>query len=243
MGTDSRLRHYRIVWESKPVLRALYQDYYRQIIAACRPGLTLEIGGGSGNLKAFAPHVISTDILPAAWLDAVADAQALPFRDRSFDNIVMFDVLHHIPCPRLFLEEAERLLRPGGFLIALEPAITPISWLFYRCFHPEPVQLAGDPLARSVLRENQDPYDGNQAIPTLLFLRNRQRLEHEFRSLRVRTFKWLSLFVYPLSGGFRSWSLLPGWLVEPLLRVEEALLPLLGSVMAFRALVIVQRAD
>lgn len=243
MGTDSRLRHCRTVWESKPVLRVLYRDYYRRIIAACRPGLTLEIGGGSGNLKAYASHVISTDILSATWLDAVADAQALPFTDRSFDNIVMFDVLHHIPCPRLFLAEAERLLKPGGFLIALEPAITPFSWLFYRCFHPEPVQLADDPLARSVPRENQDPYDGNQAIPTLLFLRNRQRLEQEFRSLRVRTIEWLGLFVYPLSGGFRSWSMLPSRVVVPLLKVEEALLPFLGSFMAFRALVIVQRAE
>jgi SAM-dependent methyltransferase len=243
MSTDSRLRHHRTVWESKPVLRALYQDYYRRIITACRPGLTLEVGGGSGNLKAFASHVISTDILPAAWLDAVADAQALPFADRSFENIVMFDVLHHIPCPRLFLTEAERLLKPGGLLIALEPVITPFSRLFYRCCHPEPVRLADDPLARPVPREHQDPYHGNQAIPTLLFVRNRQRLEEEFRSLRVRTVEWLSLFVYPLSGGFRAWSLLPSCVVRPLLRIEEALVPFLGSAMAFRVLVIVQRAE
>lgn len=243
MGTDSRLRHYRTVWERKPVLRALYQDYYRRIIAACRPGLTLEIGGGSGNLKAFASHVISTDILPAVWLDAVADAQALPFADGSFENIVMFDVLHHIPCPRLFLAEAERLLKPGGLLIALEPVITPFSGLFYRYCHPEPVELADDPLARAIPREHQDPYDGNQAIPTLLFVRNRQRLQQEFRSLRVRTVEWLSLFVYPLSGGFRSWSLLPSCVVRPLLRMEEALLPFLGSAMAFRVLVIMQRAE
>jgi SAM-dependent methyltransferase len=78
--------------------------------ARCRPGQTLEIGGGSGNLMNFMPAVISTDVVPAPWLDAQADAQRLPFAPASFDNIAMFDVLHHLERPRLFFQEAERVL-------------------------------------------------------------------------------------------------------------------------------------
>ena len=48
-----------------------------------------------------------------SWLDAVADAQALPFADNSFANIVMVDVLHHIEQPARCLSEAERVLKPG----------------------------------------------------------------------------------------------------------------------------------
>jgi len=63
------------------------------------------------------PAVVSTDILPAPWLDALADAQRLPFAAASFDNIEMFDVLHHLDQPRMFLQEAERVLRRGGRIV------------------------------------------------------------------------------------------------------------------------------
>ena len=79
MSTDERPFNYWIIWEDKPALRAIYRTYYEEIRARCRPGQTLEIGGGSGNLKNFMPTVIFTDILPAPWLDALADAQRLPF--------------------------------------------------------------------------------------------------------------------------------------------------------------------
>lgn len=68
----------RVRWEDKPVLREIYFDLYRSIASECQSGLTLEVGGGVGNLKEFLPNVISTDISFAEWLDAVADAQSLP---------------------------------------------------------------------------------------------------------------------------------------------------------------------
>ena len=58
----------------------------------------------------------------------------------------MVDVLHHIESPLRLFAEAARVLRPGGRLIACEPAITPLSGLFYRRFHDEPVDMSADPL-------------------------------------------------------------------------------------------------
>ena len=72
---------YRAVWDRKPVLRAVYADIYRRILEATVPGATLEVGGGSGNLKVETPGVISSDILFAPWLDVVCDAQRLPFAE------------------------------------------------------------------------------------------------------------------------------------------------------------------
>ncbi|OHA85037.1 MAG: hypothetical protein A2481_01975 [Candidatus Yonathbacteria bacterium RIFOXYC2_FULL_47_9] len=50
----------------------------------------------------------------------VGDALALPFPDRSFDNVVSFAVLHHIPSRAYrvqFLREAARVVKPGGLIV------------------------------------------------------------------------------------------------------------------------------
>ena len=157
------LSDYRYVWQTKPVLRVIYTHYYREMIARCCLGKTLEVGGGSGNLKSYLADVVTSDIQPMAWLDVVADAHYLPFTAESFDNIVLFDVLHHLQRPRLFLLEAERILRPGGRLVVLEPAITPLSWLLYKLLHDEPVRMSEDPLTPGSLDPTRDPFDANQA--------------------------------------------------------------------------------
>lgn len=239
---DRRPAAYRARWESKPVLRAVYTDYYRRMTASCRSGRTLEIGAGSGNLKSFLSDVVSTDLLPAPWLDAVADAQSLPFREGSFANIVMFDVLHHLVAPVRFFREAERLLQPGGRIVMVEPAITPISWIFYRFFHPEIVDMGVDPLlVVEACGADRDPFEGNQAVPTLIFGRFARRFEREFPELRVSRCERLSLFAYPLSGGFRAATFLSERVVAPLLRLEDTLLPWLGPLMAFRLMVVLER--
>src|SRR5512139_410032 len=134
------------------------------MLAACVPGSILEIGGGSGNFKAFAAQTVSSDIAWAPWLDLVCDAQQLPFGDASFANIVMVDVLHHVGSPLRFLQEAERVLKPDGRLIFCDPAITPLSGIFYRFFHEEPVDMSVDPLAAATVSADKDPWDSNQAI-------------------------------------------------------------------------------
>ena len=47
-----------------------------------------------------------------------ADALALPFDDGSFDAVVMANLLHLLPDPKLALAEARRVLRPDGLLCA-----------------------------------------------------------------------------------------------------------------------------
>jgi SAM-dependent methyltransferase len=241
--TEKRLRKHRKVWQQKPALQAIYTDFYRQIITSCRPGRSLEIGGGSGILKKYLSKVISTDIIPLPWLDAASDAQALPFQKDSLSNIVGVDVLHHIERPQRFFIEAERVLKPGGRIVLLEPAITPLSYFFYILFHPEGVALQVDPLAEGPLDSKREPFDGNQAIPTLLFQRYRDRLQEAFPRLKLIQVDHLSLFAYPLSGGFRPWCLIPTARIKWLLRVEKKLMPLLGHLSAFRILCVIEKRE
>ena len=233
---------YREIWDRKPVLRAIYGDIYRHMLDHVAPGPILEVGGGSGNFKLFAPDTISSDILPAPWLDLVCDAQQLPFADASFGNIVMVDVLHHIGSPLRFLSEAARVLRPGGRLIACEPAITPLSGPFYRRFHDEPVDMSADPFATGAAAQPKDPYDSNQAIPTLLVSRYQATLAKLVPQLRLMQVHWFSYLAYPLSGGFQPWSLLPAALAAPLLSLEWKIRRLVGRLAAFRLLAIYEKA-
>ena len=233
--------NYRAAWEGKPILRLIYHDYYRRITARCKPGRTLEIGGGSGNLKAWLSGVVSTDIVSAPWLDVIADAHSLPFADASFDNIVMVDVLHHLSKPREFFIEASRLLRPSGRIVMVEPGITPVSWALFKLLHDEPVRMDIDALGDKPLSNAADPWDANQAIPTLIFNREPGRFEQCLPALRIAESSWLSLIAYPLSGGFKRWQLMPTAAARLLLRIEDLLMPVLGGLMAFRLLIVVER--
>jgi SAM-dependent methyltransferase len=232
------LEQHRQLWQEKPVLRAIYEDYYRRMVSYCVPGTTLEIGGGSGNLKAHRGDVISTDIVQTPWLDAAADAQSLPFRDAAFSNILAVDVLHHIECQVKFFTEAERVLAAGGRIVLLEPGISTISALFYRFFHPEPVDMTVEPFEDIVPDPDRRPFDANQAIPTLLFIKRRDEFEAAFPGLRVLHVEWLSLFAYPLSGGFRKWNLIPLGFVGKLLQLEDCFVSRIGRFLGFRLLIV-----
>lgn len=100
-----------------------------------------------------------------------------------------------------------------------------------------------DPFAPVAINPHRDPFDANQAIPTLLFATPAacRRVEKVIPSLRVRTVTWLSLFAYPMSGGFQSWSLMPAALVPAMLAFEEKVPELVRRQIAFRMMVVLER--
>jgi SAM-dependent methyltransferase len=237
---SEQLAGYRDVWERKPVLRLIYDDFYDRLAAACRPGVTIEIGGGVGNLKQRLGEVVATDIQSAPWLDCVADAQRLPFASGAAANIVMVDVLHHLEFPVVFFREAARVLRPGGRVLMVEPAITWGSSLFYRLLHHEPVRTSAQVLIDGTPDPKRDPYDSNQAIPTLLATRDRERFHRLFPTLRITSVEWFALAAYPLSGGFKPWSLISAGIARRMLALERALEPTIGRFAAFRMMLVVE---
>lgn len=237
--SEELLRQHKIVWEQKPILRALYTAWYEEIVTQLAPGKTLELGGGSGNLKEFAPNVVSTDIVPLPWLDAVADAQNLPFANESFDNIVLFDVLHHIENVTLFFNEALRVLRAGGRVVMMEPYISFASWPIYHFLHPEPVNFQQNPLDWVEPSRDRQPFDANQAFATILFERQYRSFQKKYPQFIKRYHRRMSFFAYPLSGGFDRPSLLPMNLLKPVLALENTLSSL-SQILAFRLLVVLE---
>jgi SAM-dependent methyltransferase len=242
-GLDQRQLSHRAQWERKKSIRLLYRDFHRQLLDNCPEGRVLDIGSGTAHIKEFSADIVSTDILPFPGIDAVADAHRLPFADQSFSGVVMLDVLHHLERPVEFLKEASRVLRVGGRLAMIEPAMTALARRFYDRFHEEPVDMQADAFAAVKINPDRNPFDANQAIPSLLFATEpaRRRVEQTIPSLGVRRVDWLSLLAYPMSGGFQKWSLMPAPLVAPTLALERRVPAAIRKHVAFRMMVVLER--
>ena len=125
----------------------------------------------------------------------------------------------------------------------VEPAITWGSSLFYRLLHSEPVRMSADPLIDGKPDPGRDPYDSNQAIPTLIATRDAARFARMLPNLKIRRVVWFAFAAYPLSGGFKRWHLLPERLVPVTLKFERAIESYLGRCCAFRMMLVVEKAD
>jgi len=67
----------------------------------------------------------------------VVDCLQMPFVDGSLGGVIAIDLLHHVAQPHAFLNEAARVLRPGGRVLLIEPYITLCSYLGYKLLQHE----------------------------------------------------------------------------------------------------------
>lgn len=241
---DIAVTHRRI-WNGRPALQAIYRDYYLRMAAlmARTSCPTVEIGGGPGTFKTFLPNAISSDIITTPWVDLSADAGALPFADGSVGNLVMVDVLHHLPYPQRFLREAERVLTPGGRLVILDVYLSLMSWPIFRFLHPEPAKLSIRPLRRDEhqpLFDPTSPWNSDQGVARALFYRQHREFRRKFPGLRMIHRERLSTLLWPLSGGFGMKNRLPRRGMG-MLRKLDRWLEWLGPLTNFRCLVALER--
>jgi hypothetical protein len=102
--------------------------------------------------------------------------------------------------------------------------------------------MTADPFAGTTVSTNKDPYDSNQAIPTLLLGRYRATLAQRFPGLILERVDRFSMLAYPLSGGFQPWCLLPKALARPLLQFEWFSHGVFGRLAAFRLLAVLRKS-
>jgi SAM-dependent methyltransferase len=250
-GVDAALRQqtlarfavHRRAWQNNPALRALYASWYARVRAELPPrelGPWVELGSGPGLAAELIPELELTDVVQAPWHAREVAAEALPWPAETLGALVLFDVLHHLPRPAAFFAEAVRVLRPGGRVVLCEPYVSPLSRVVYRLFHEERLDFAADPLGDARAR-GADPFDGNQAVPTALFFRQRAAFERRFPALRVRRLERLAGLAYPASGGFSQAPLLPLPLWRRCFALERRLPAAAFRLIGFRLLAVLER--
>jgi SAM-dependent methyltransferase len=129
--------------EGRGALRADTRDLAALRLERCLTALAgahgdlLEVGCGAGrNLRALAYYrpdlrLHGVDISRTALAEAEAaggpieyregDALHLPYPDASFDIVVLFDLLEHVPDVGAAVAEVARVLRPGGLFHGFVP--------------------------------------------------------------------------------------------------------------------------
>lgn len=206
--SEGVLARARLIRE-KGLLRKYYEYCYEQFVEGAEgfpPGPRIEIGSGGGFLRDYIPAIIETDVMAASHPQVVMSGDRMPIRTASVAAYFTLNVIHHIPDPEAFFREVVRTTKPGGGIVIVEPANTPLSAFIYTNFHHEDFETGsgwtlepgGGPMSHS-----------NQALPWILFFRDRAIFEKKFPELRIEYVRHHSSLLYILSGGISMRQLLP----------------------------------
>jgi SAM-dependent methyltransferase len=193
---------------NKVFLKRLYTEWYNKFIQAIPElprGKMIELGSGGGFLKELEPRIIATDILPLPSNDLTFSALEMPFENQELSAIFMVDTFHHIPDSRLFLTEADRVLKKDGMIIMIEPANTFWGRFVYKNFHHEPFE----PGAGWTIPASGPLSGANGALPWIVFQRDFEKFNTWFPELKLLETNFHTPLMYLLSGGVSFKQLFP----------------------------------
>jgi SAM-dependent methyltransferase len=231
----------RQIIQTNRFLRAIYLEWYGDIVAALPPGEepVLELGSGAGFLSEFIPGLITSEIFNTPGARVVMDAHTMPMQSGSLRGIVMTNVLHHLARPRSFFAEAARCVMPGGAIAMIEPWVSSWATLIYTHLHHEPFL----PKASEWEFPQTGPLSGaNGALPWILFVRDRAQFEREFPMWEIRTVRPIMPFRYLISGGVSRRALMPHWSFGAWRALENCMRPWMHRWGMFAQVVLNRRA-
>jgi SAM-dependent methyltransferase len=93
------------------------------------PLKVLDIGGRIQPYRALVESrinsYIATDLRRTPLVNVLARGEQLPFPDGQFDLVICTQVLQYVPQPGMVVQEAARVLKPGGYLFLSVPSACP----------------------------------------------------------------------------------------------------------------------
>jgi len=101
---------------------ATLEDYFKYLVRTESKNKEIIIQIGSGNYR-INDRIINIDIFDFPEVDMIADCTHLPIQGNCVDGVISSAVLEHVESPEIFLKEAQRVLKKGGFIITGVPFI------------------------------------------------------------------------------------------------------------------------
>lgn len=230
-------------WQRSPQLRVYYHDLYQAIQAELKPGRTLEVGSGIGNIKSTINTVTTSDIIKTNFVDRQESSYSLEKSGETWDNIIATDVLHHLEKPMRFFSSASKALTPHGRIILMEPAATYWGRILYGVFHHEPINL----------HEIRPPFEfkadaisrefANMAMAYGIFIRHRKTTEQllDEYCLRIAKIDFRDLCTYFFTGGFSRPACLPESCINSMLALEKNIPKKLLMIFGLRILIVIEK--
>lgn len=220
-GMRTLFLHRRII-KKKGFLKRLYTDFYKVFISVKIPeGMVVELGSGAGFIKEVLPSVITSDVIKSPGIDRIINVTNLPFKRQSISAFLMLDVFHHIKDPIKALRELERCLKVDGKIVMIEPYNSIFGSFIYRHFHHERF----DPNSDWKVKGRGRMSDANQALPWIVFVRDRKIFERKFPKLKIINITPHTPLRYIFSGGLSKPQLLPSFTYGLILFIEKILSP------------------
>ncbi|MCP4625195.1 MAG: class I SAM-dependent methyltransferase [bacterium] len=230
----------RSILKQKYLLRQWYEQIYQFMAQNRKSGpVCIELGSGSSYLSHHIPELIKSNIIVIPDNDLVFDAQQLPFKDKTVDNLVLISVFHHLSNPVNFLQEATRVLKKGGRILISDPYISPLSYIPWHFLHPEPCDMSQAGFKSS----HENPLlDANSANATLIFAENSNPALLQKLGLSCRRLVFHTIFHYWLAGGYNLPPLIPRCGL-PIIKVMEKALQPLGRYLASFLFVVLEKPE
>ncbi len=214
--------HKKIIGK-KTILKYIYLHFYTEFKKTKTPkGKLIELGSGGGFLKKVIPSIMTSDVVAGIGINKVFFAEKMPFKKNYLSGIFMLNVFHHIKNPEKALKEMERCLKKGGKIVMIEPYNSIWSKFIYQNFHHELFNTTSNWKVDGKGRLS----DANDAIPWIIFVRDRQIFEKKFPNLKIIKVVPHTPFLYLISGGLSKPQLIPNLFYPYIVSFENIISPL-----------------
>ncbi|RJQ27343.1 class I SAM-dependent methyltransferase [Candidatus Parcubacteria bacterium] len=162
--------------KNKPFIKPIYEDFFASLFTT-KTGVLLDLGCGTcfywPVLAGFCDMLYGIDYsqamlneaakilrnLPSKAFLSVGSSDLLPYGKATFDSVIAFDVLHHLPSCKGAMREIYRVLKPGGTFFSIEPNMAnPMMLLAHTCPMEERLAVARN-WPRKMRKESLEYFD------------------------------------------------------------------------------------